>query len=245
MDTPQAKTHLVGVIKPTSRPETMADTDLVEHLPAAIRIESTRLNFTRGTADEFTAAMPAYEEKISEFARQGAELVLPSGAPPFMLLGYDGEAKLVDSWEKKHKTQVFTSGQNHVRALKALGIKRFVGASYFPDKLNQTFATYFKQAGFEALSMEGIGVPFLDVPKFPPEKILAQIKRQAKESPTADGVYMLGSAWRTLDIIAQIERETGLPVVHPVPARFWEIQIRLGFRQRLEGYGRLLTDMPN
>jgi maleate isomerase len=237
--------YLVGVIKPTSRPETMADTDLCEHLPSAIRIENTRLNFTRGTSDEFEAAIPAYEERIAEFARQGADLVLPSGAPPFMIRGYDGEARLIESWEKAHKVAVFTSGQNHVRALRALGIKRFVGASYFPDKLNDLFSQYFRQAGFEVLSMQGIGVPFLEVPKFPPEKIVAQIKAQVKAAPTADGIYMLGSAWRTINILDGLERDLGLPVVHPVPARFWETQIRLGFRQKLGGYGRLLSEMPN
>jgi hypothetical protein len=32
-------------------------------------------------------------------------------------------------------------------------------------------------------------------------------------------------------------------VVHPVPARCWEIQHRLSVRQRVPGFGRLLAEM--
>lgn len=237
-------TYLVGVIKPTSRPETIDDPELTGTLPEAIKVVNTRLNFTRGTADEFTAAMPAYEERIAEFSRMGADLITPSGAPPFMLLGVDGEARLIGSWAEKYGVPLFTSGQNHIRALKALGIKKFVGTSYFPKKMNDIFAAYFTEAGFEVLSMEGIGVPFLEVPKVPPEKIAAQIKAQAAAHPEADGIYMLGSAWRTLDILDELERDTGLPVVHPMPARQWEMQRSLGFREPVAGYGRLLAELP-
>ena len=55
---------------------------------------------------------------------------------------------------------------------------------------------------------------------------------------------MLGSGWRTLDIIEQLEQDLGVPVVHPVTARSWEIQKRLRVRKPVKGYGRLLEEMP-
>jgi maleate cis-trans isomerase len=55
---------------------------------------------------------------------------------------------------------------------------------------------------------------------------------------------MLGSAWKTLDIIDSLEKTLGLPVIHPGPARCWETQLRLGLRHPMPGYGRLLAEMP-
>jgi maleate cis-trans isomerase len=55
---------------------------------------------------------------------------------------------------------------------------------------------------------------------------------------------MLGSGWRTLDIIAKLERDLGVPVVHPVTARAWEIQKRLRMRKPVKGFGRLLQTLP-
>jgi len=139
---------------------------------------------------------------------------------------------------------MFTSGQNHVRALRTLGINKFVGASYFPDKMNAIFARYFTDAGFRVLAMEGFDSPFADVPRVPPERILEFMKSIAAKHSDTDGIYMLGSAWKTIDIIDQLEKTTGLPVVHAGPARCWETQLRLGLRYPLPGYGRLLAEMP-
>ena len=54
---------------------------------------------------------------------------------------------------------------------------------------------------------------------------------------------MLGSGWRTLDIIELLEQDLKVPVVHPVPARVWSIQKRLHVNESIAGYGRLLEEM--
>ena len=54
---------------------------------------------------------------------------------------------------------------------------------------------------------------------------------------------MLGSGWRTLDIIHVIEEDLEVPVVHPVPARVWAVQKRLHVKQPVKGFGRLLEQM--
>ena len=238
------KEYLVGTVRPTNRPEAGQEIDLDERIPAKIKFVSLTMNFTRGTEEEFKTSMPGYESKAAELAKMGADLVRPSGAPPFMLLGYKGEQEIIRRWEKKYGVQMFTSGQNHVRALRTMRIKRFVGASYFPEKMNAIFTRYFTEAGFQVLGMEGIDSPFAEVPNVPPENIFQFMKGIAAKHKDADGIYMLGSAWRTLDIIDPLEKDLGLPVVHAGPARCWETQLRLGLRYPIEGYGRLLAEMP-
>lgn len=238
------KEFLVGTVRPTNRPEAGQGINLDTLIPAKIKFVTLTMNFTRGTEAEFSTSMPGYEAKAAELAKKGADLVRPSGAPPFMMLGYKGEQELIASWEKKYNVQMFTSGQNHVRALRTLGIKKFVGASYFPEKMNAIFSRYFTEAGFQVLAMDGIDTPFADVPKVPPEKILEFMKRVAARHKDAEGIYMLGSAWKTLDIIDDLEQSTGLTVVHAGPARCWETQLRLGLQHPIAGYGKLLAEMP-
>ena len=235
---------LVGWISPTNRPDGR-ETQLDDKIPSNIRVLNVTLNFTRGTEEEFRASMPGYEAKVAELAASHADLILPSGAPPFMLLGYAGERNMIHAWEEKFAIPMFTSGQNHVRALRTLGISKFVGASYFVQKMNAVFERYFTEAGFNVLTMEGIEVPFGEVPKLPPDRIVAHIKKLLERHPDAEGIYMLGSAWRTLDIIRTLEQDCGLPVAHPGPARWWETLIRLGVRRPVPGYGRLLEELPN
>jgi maleate isomerase len=238
------KEYFVGTVRPTNRPEAGQEVDLDQKIPAKIKFVTLTMNFTRGTEEEFSTSMPGYEAKAAELVNMGANLVRPGGAPPFMLLGYKGEQEIISSWEKKYCVPMFTSGQNHVHALRTLGIKKFVGASYFPEKLNTIFARYFTEAGFQVLAMEGIDAPFADVPRVPPEQIFEFMTGIAAKHKEAEGIYMLGVAWKTLDIIDRLEAATGLPVVHAGPARCWETQLRLGLGHPVRGYGRLLAEMP-
>jgi maleate isomerase len=234
---------IVGTVNPTNRPGPR-DPQLDNRLPPNVRHISLTMNFTEGTEAEFRASMPGYEAKVAELAKRNADLIRPSGAPPFMLLGYAGEQRVIQNWEEKYRVPMFTSGQNHVAALKALGIKKFVGASYFPKTMNDIFARYFTEAGFEVLALAGINVSFTEVPKVPPLEIYNEIKKMFERHRDAEAVYMLGSAWKTLDIIDELEAALGVPVVHPAPARNWLTQLRLGFSIPISGYGKLLREMP-
>jgi maleate cis-trans isomerase len=75
-------------------------------------------------------------------------------------------------------------------------------------------------------------------------QVYAHIRRSFLAHKGADAIYLLGSGWRTLDIIAALEQDFAVPVVHPVTARAWEIQKRLHVRQPVQGYGHLLEALP-
>src|SRR5947207_14299199 len=94
------KEYLVGTVRPTNRPEAGQELDLDSLIPAKIKFLSSTMNFTHGTEEEFSTSMPGYEAKAVEFAKMGPDLVRPSGAPPFMLLGKQNELVLISSWDK-------------------------------------------------------------------------------------------------------------------------------------------------
>src|SRR6516164_3779485 len=232
---------IVGVINPTMRPGVTEE--VIRLLPKGIGLIPLFLNFRRGSTDEFAAAMPAYEQNIALLAEQGCDLINPVGAPPFMVLGRDAEARLVAEWERKYKSTIFTVAQNHVAALTAVRAKTIIGATYFSGKINEVFAKYFEDAGFTVRDMAGIDVPFDKVQELSGEQVYAHIKRNFLKKG-GDVIYMLGSGWRTLDIVQTLERDLGVPVVHPVTARVWEIQKRLHVREPVTGYGHLLEALP-
>jgi maleate isomerase len=232
----------VGIIKPTLRPGSMED--LIRLLPDGIGVVITHINITTGTQKEFGEVIPHYEERVAELAAAEVEVIHPAGAPPFFLLGYQGEQELLRGWEKKYRVPIFTNGTNQVAALKALGIKSFVGASYFPGEINKNYAQYFRDAGFDVRAMEGMNVEFNKVQNLSSREVYGFIRKLFLKNQDVDGIYMLGSGWRTLDIVEMMESDFGIPVVHHIPAQSWEIQKRLHVRQPLKGYGRLLADMP-
>ncbi len=233
---------LIGMINPTMRPGMTEE--VIRLLPEGIGIIPLYLNITQGTREEFKTVMAAYETEIERLVPQEPDLIHPNGAPPFMVQGYEGEAKIVRRWRRKYGIPIFTAGQNHVRAMKALGVKNFVGATYFTGSINRTFSRYFEDAGFTVKAMAGIDVPFDKVQTLSGEQIYDHIKSNFLKQKGADAIYMLGSGWRTLDIIHLLEQDLSVPVIHPVTARVWEFQKRLRVHEPREGYGVLLSELP-
>lgn len=232
----------VGMIKPVLSHGELEE--LIPLLPPGTGYVPVYLNFQRGAPDEFKAAMPTYERLVALLAEQRCDLIHPEGAPPFMYQGLRREAEIVAGWEAKYGIPVFTSGQNHVRALRALGITRFVGATYVSADQTAIFAKYFEEAGFSVPAFESFDVPFEGAAQVPSEQIAAFIRGHVKRHAGVDGIYVLGSGWRVLEVIEPLERELGIPVVYPVVARAWEIQKRLGVRVPVSGYGRLMAELP-
>lgn len=232
---------VVGCIKPTMRPGGIEE--LVRLLPDGICLLPLFLDIRKGTVAEFERAVEPYEPLLDRLAEAKVDLLHPEGAPPFMLKGYQGECDIIKRWEDKYQIPVFTSGSNHVRAMKALGVKKFIGATYFNGPINDMFANYFVGAGFDVLGMEGLDVPFADVGQLSPYEVYAHVKKVFLRNPTADGIYLLGSGWRIMEMIQELEDDLGVPVIHPIPARAWEIQRRLHVRRPVQGYGRLMSEL--
>ena len=113
--------------------------------------------------------------------------------------------------------------------------------SWICRKLMTLSTKYFVEAGFDVLGMEGINVAFDKVGQLSAEQVYAFVKQAFLKHRKADAIYLLGTGWRVLPVIDLLEQDLGVPVVHPVPARCWEIQLRLSVRQPVKGYGRLVS----
>ena len=233
---------VVGVIKPTMRPGSLEE--FIRLLPEGIGVIPLFLGIRRGTEDEFQQAMLAYEAKVAELAELKLDLIHPEGAPPFMVQGIEGEKKIVGEWEKKFKIPIVTAGMTQGEAMRALKGKKILGVTYFTGKINETFSRYFQEGGLDVVGMEGISVAFEDVGRLSSQEVYAHTRKAFLRCPGADAIYMLGSGWRTLDIIAPLEQDLQVPVIHPVPARVWAVQKRLHVRQPIKRYGKLLEEMP-
>ena len=232
----------VGVIKPTFRPGSLEE--FMRLLPDGISVIPLFLGIREGTTDEFRGVLNAIERKVHELAEIGVDLIHPEGAPPFMVHGFHRERELLEQWEREYGKPVITSGTTQVDAMRALDMHRIVGVTYFTGEINDLFAQYFVDAGFEVLGMEGMDVPFDQVGRLSSHEVYAHTKAAFRRHARADGVYMLGSGWRALDIVGLLEQDLEVPVLHAVPARVWAVQRHFLVRERVPGFGRLLAELP-
>jgi maleate cis-trans isomerase len=233
---------LVGCIKPTANNSSLVD--MIRLLPPGIGVVPVYLNETEGTREEFQNSYANYEKSVAYLASLHCDAISIEGAPPFMILGPEAEAKLVDGWKQKYQTDMFTSSQNQVNVLRAMNIKNILGITPFGPDLNKSYAKYFEDCGIGVVAMEGIEVSFRSIPDVPSEVIYSFIKKKFLQHTGAYAVYILGSPLDALGIVAVLEQDLGVPVVQPTAARIWEIQRRLHVRQPIKGYGSLLETLP-
>jgi maleate isomerase len=232
---------VVGMVRPTRRPGTLEE--LIRILPEGIGIVPLLLNFKAGSNAEFLKSIPLYERFAAELAQQGVDVIMLTGAPPFMLLGQKDEAALTRKWEKTFKTPVVTDPQMQVAGLRAMKIKNFIGASYSALQ-NKIVHDYMTEAGFRVLSMEPIDVPFDQVAQISVERLYAHVKQLHRKHPNADGVYIQGGGWQTVRVVEMLEKDLQIPVVHATICEAWQIHKRLKVRETKPGLGRLLAELP-
>lgn len=234
---------IVGVVKPTYGSGSLVE--FIRLLPEGVGCIPMYAGIKEHSERGYLGALDNYHAKVAELAEIGVDLMHPEGGPPFMVRGHKAEQEIVSAWEAKYKVPIFTSGMSQAEALRALGIKKFVGCTYYRDKkLNELFLRYFTDAGFEVLAMEGMDTSPGEADKISSDTIYQHLKTSFHKYPTAQGVYLLGSgAWQVKDIIAA-ENDLGVPVVHPVAARVWYVQKLLKIKNPLKGASRLLEELP-
>lgn len=232
----------IGTIQPTLRPGSLEE--FIRLMPEGVGIIPSFLDVRRGTVEEFQNFKEQVDEKVREFGELGVDVIHPQGAPPFMIQGVAGERDLVSGWEREYGVPIVTAPMTQVEAMAALGIRRIVGVTYFGDELNDMFAHYLAEAGFEVLSMDGMNVAFEEVGRLSGGDVYRHTRDAVLRQEGVEGVYMLGAGWRVLDVVEALESDLGIPVVHSIAARVWSLQRRLHVRQKVQGYGRLLSEMP-
>jgi maleate isomerase len=232
----------VGMVKPTTQASGSHDA-LAQMLPASVRTHTVYCGIKDGTVEEFKTVMPQYERGVAEVAALKVDLIHPEGTPPFMLHGHAGEQRIVKGWEDKYAIPVFTSGMNQIRAMRALGAKRIVGAGY--DSITGPIVEqYFRDAGFEVVAIEKVKATWEEVGTLTGPQMIEMMADVVRRHPGGQVMYLQGSKWPSLDVVEQLEARIGVPVVQAVAARCWEIQLRLGVGRPLAGYGKLLAEMP-
>ena len=237
------RSGFVGMVKPTSTASGSHDA-LAAMLPKSVRCHTFYCGIKDGTVEEFKTIMPQYERGVAEVAAMRVDLIHPEGTPPFMLHGYAGEQRIVKGWQDKYGIPVFTSGMNQIRAMRALGAKRVTGAGY--DSITGPIVErYFMDAGFDVTAIEKVKATWEEVGLLTDEQMIDMMEDVFRRNPGGDVMYLQGSKWPSLNIVERLEARIGVPVVQAVAARCWEIQLRLGLRQPVAGFGRLLTEMPN
>ncbi|MCX7153841.1 MAG: aspartate/glutamate racemase family protein [Proteobacteria bacterium] len=131
-----------------------------------------------------------------------------------------------------------------VHALRALGARKIALATPYHDALNNHEIAFLAEHGIETLSASGLGIggggvhEYVNIARVPEETVLEHVR--AADHPEADAMLVSCTDFATLNILPQLERELGKPVVSSNLATWWQALRTAGIDDHFADMGRLL-----
>ena len=141
-----------------------------------------------------------------------------------------------------------TALEASVEALKHVGAHRISAAGPYGNfLLQQRLKPLLEEAGFEVVSAEG--EPEMQqrttaevISNQDPEVILNFVPKAVM--PESDTIYLPGTAWRAVEVVEELEQRIGKTVITVNQATIWMALRMTGEAEPVQGFGKLLTDLP-
>jgi maleate cis-trans isomerase len=157
--------------------------------------------------------------------------------------GWDQE--MLARMEKAGHAPAVAAAPAVAEALRSFGARRVSVATPYPDWNNQQLRKYLEALGFEVLNVEGepraakSGNQGINDQN--PEDVLAFATKVCR--PEADALLCSCTAWRSVEVVDEIERRVGKPVVTSNQASAWAAFRKIGLTTPIPGFGRLLRSL--
>jgi maleate isomerase len=139
---------------------------------------------------------------------------------------------------------VATALRSSVAALHALAIDRVLLLTPFDESLNERIRGFIAAFGIEAFSPRNALDHYTDALKLSAADVAALAKGAFSERPDVDGMYFQGAVLDPIEVLDTLENDLKIPIVASNPAMFWFMLSRLGRRDPIAGFGKLLESWP-
>jgi len=235
----------IGVMVPSTNTTFEADCQLLA--PQDVTIHGHRMWLTNEFSD--TEGMDRMNAEIESAARYLAtanvDVIAYGCTTGSFYKGPGWDEEMMQLINKVAGVPATATSPSVVEALRYFGAKRLSVASPYPNWNNEKLRTYLEAQGFEVLNVEGEPVAAKSgnqgINDQEPESVAAFAANICL--PEADALLCSCTAWRSLEAVAELERQTGKPVVSSNQATIWATFRKLGLTPQIRGYGKLLESL--
>lgn len=192
-------------------------------LPDEIAVHTSRFKLTAGTIEDIDRAMQNYLPSAELLVDADVD-VITFGATTLSLYQGKGYALEVEEEisERTGLPAVATAASVR-RAFDAMGIESVVVATPYIDELDQAVVDFYEGHGIEIIDLTD-NLYISDDPNQMVDLHPASPYQQVRDLDygDADGIFISCTNYRTFDIIDELERDTGKPVITSNQATLWD-----------------------
>ena len=235
-----------GVLGPSTNTIVQPDFDMMR--PPGVTAHYSRIFTPNAQAisnDSFTAGT----QKIAAGVIDAARSVMTC-APDYLVMGmsavtfYGGKAGALafrDSVESEAGIRLSCGSLASTAALQRYGARRIAFLSPYYPVANAEVRNYFEEEGFEVVRDLCLQCPsWTAIAEVPPEVLRERLREL--DGPDVDAIVQVGTNLSMVRLAAAAEMWLGKPVIAINTATWWHALRANGIEDRMEGFGRLLSD---
>lgn len=208
-------------------------------LPPGVALYVTRLPLTGSSEQE----LRAMGEGVGDAARLLADARV--GQIAFNCTAVSTFSKEMEGSIKRRIAQAtgldpLATSEALVAALRALGARRIVLLTPYIPAVHEREAAFLRAEGFEVLGGHALGIDTnAEMAALAPET-WSELARRHRD-PRAEAYLVSCTAIRSAEVIEELERELGRPVITSNQALAWHCLRTAGIADRIDGFGSLLS----
>lgn len=233
--------QVIGIVAPNKG--RIHEEEYPEALPPEFATFIAPLRVTEVTPEGIEEITPEIESAARLLADAGADMILVSGTPVFMVAGLGFDRELIDRLEGETGLPTTTMMTAIVDAIGELDMEEIVVVTPYTDEMDPLLADYLEGSGISVREIRNLGLGTADPDAYNEQGPEASYDLAADcltDHPDVDGCLISCGGFRTFGSIPKLEAEFGVPVTSSGHASLWASLRLLGYDEPLEGYGRLL-----
>jgi maleate isomerase len=241
-------THRVGLIVPSSN--TTMETELPElfrRRPERFTWHSARARMSQVTAEELDQMVLSSSAAVESLADAPVETIAYACLVAVMARGpgahRDVQRRLEAALEgAPRRPPITTSAGALIDALHALEARRVALITPYAASLADLVADYVRGEGFDVVELVALNVvDNVEVGRIPPEVLVEEARRVCSRSGLDVLVLSCCVQMPSVEIVAQVEEEVGIPVLTAATATARSILLSLGLPAVVPEAGRALA----
>lgn len=220
----------LGLIVPF---DTANDREYWRWVPHDTSVHITRTGFHSGPLDVALAETTADPDEVA-YATKSMTKIEPdviayactSGS---FVGGLRGEQRLRDLMTAAGAARAVTTSGAMLDALRVLGARRVSLATPYPSSVGERLVTFIEEAGFEAVSLENLGLEDGEDIQATSDDEIIELGRKAMR-PEADVLFISCTGLGTIDLVPRLELALGKPALTAVQVTMWGAMRAAGVR---------------
>jgi arylmalonate decarboxylase len=209
--------------------------DDIEFLVETLGLESM-------TPDGYDAVIDRIGPGASRLKARGAEAIVLMGTSLSFYRGEEFNQRLTRTLEQSSGLPGVTMSSAIIEGLQIVGARNVAVATAYNEVVNDRLRAFLTEHDFNVLTVQGLGIEAVeDIFSVTQPQLIDFGADVVASSPGADSLLVSCGGLRTLEILAPLERRTGVPAISSTPHALFAGAKLLQMDANVAGYGRLLS----